>query len=293
MRIKEFMKNYLDNIEKAKNIINEAEKVVIGLGAGMSASGGLNYTDKELFNKWYPEYAKMGFSTIWELVSKYWVTTIKDLSLEDAKLYWGFWARHTYHIRYEAEATKPYMLLKELLKNKEKYLITTNGDHQSQKAFGYENILTPQGDYGYFQTVSGRGDIIENKAMVLNMINNMESEFKIREEDIPFSSLYNERLEPNLRCDDRFVSDKWMKNYKEYESFIKKSEKQKILFIEIGVGFNTPSIIRWPFEKYTYQIKDANLIRVNLDDASVSKEVESKSLSFKCDINTLLEDLIS
>ncbi len=287
------MKNYLDDIKRANSLINDADKIVIGLGSGMSASGGLNYTDKELFKKWYPEYVELGFSTIWELISKYWVTTIKDLRVKDAKLYWGFWARHIYHIRYETEATKPYLNLKKLIGNKDYYIISTNGDHQTQKAFGSKNLLTPQGDYGYFQTVSGRGSIYKNKEQIFKMIDNMESKFAIRERDIPLSTHYNERLEPNLRCDANFVEEPWISNYSEYNSYISSSINQKIVFLEIGVGFNTPSIIRWPFEELTNKIKGASLIRVNLDDASYPTIIEDKALGFKTDINSFLEDLIS
>jgi len=285
------MKAYLSELDRIKKKIDNSDKIIIGLGAGMSASGGLDYSNEEIFKRWYPEYHSLGFKTIWELISRYWVTDIKNLSTDEAKLYWGFWCRHIYHMRYEVQVTEPYALLRDLVSDKKKFVITTNGDHQSQKAFGDDIVFSPQGDYGYFQTTSGRGPLIDNRDMVMNMIANMESQFEIREEDIPYSSIYKQRLEPNLRCDDEFNNADWMDRYKDYESEIYRDKDANILFLEIGVGFNTPSIIRHPFESMTGNLKNAHLVRINMSDAFAPDEIKQKSTVIEDDILEVLKQL--
>jgi len=198
--------NYSCEIARARKAMENADAIVVGIGSGMSASGGLDYTDSALCKKWYPEYYNMGLTTIGAIIGQYWVTTIGQLSDEDAKKYWGFWSRHIFHIRYESEATEPYTRLRGLIGDTPHFIITTNGDHQTQKAFGEANVLATQGDYGYFQTVSGAGNRLwKNEDMVLKMMDNMKNDFEIRASDIPRSEETGERLEPNLRCDNFFV----------------------------------------------------------------------------------------
>ena len=139
---------------------------MVGTGAGLSASGEINYLDKVLVEEWFPEYKNLNLNTIVEIQSAFW-----NLSNENVLAYWGYWARHIYNIRYKTKATKPYLDLYELLKDKEHFIITTNVDGQFEKAgFKKENIFTPQGDYALFQCSSSCSNkLYDNKEMINTM----------------------------------------------------------------------------------------------------------------------------
>ena len=139
---------------------------MVGTGAGLSASGEINYLDKVLVEEWFPEYKNLNLNTIVEIQSAFW-----NLSNENVLAYWGYWARHIYNIRYKTKATKPYLDLYELLKDKEHFIITTNIDGQFEKAgFKKENIFTPQGDYTLFQCSSSCSNkLYDNKEMINTM----------------------------------------------------------------------------------------------------------------------------
>ena len=139
---------------------------MVGTGAGLSASGEINYLDKVLVEEWFPEYKNLNLNTIVEIQSAFW-----NLSNENVLAYWGYWARHIYNIRYKTKATKPYLDSYELLKDKEHFIITTNIDGQFEKAgFKKENIFTPQGDYALFQCSSSCSNkLYDNKEMINTM----------------------------------------------------------------------------------------------------------------------------
>lgn len=160
------MKAYLNNIKKIRELIDNADYILVGAGAGLSASGGINYLDKALVKEWFPEYKNLNLNTIVEIQSAFW-----NLSNENVLAYWGYWARHIYNIRYKTKATKPYLDLYELLKDKEHFIITTNIDGQFEKAgFKKENIFTPQGDYALFQCSSSCSNkLYDNKEMINTM----------------------------------------------------------------------------------------------------------------------------
>lgn len=139
---------------------------MVGAEAGLAASGGINYLDKALVKEWFPEYKNLNLNTIVEIQSAFW-----NLSNENVLAYWGYWARHIYNIRYKTKATKPYLDLYQLLKDKEHFIITTNVDGQFEKAgFKKENIFTPQGDYALFQCSSPCSNkLYDNKEMINTM----------------------------------------------------------------------------------------------------------------------------
>lgn len=284
------MKTYSEKITNAKALIHQADRIVLGIGSGLSAAGGLCYTDSELAQKWYPEYYSLGLRTIADIQSVYWWLTGNE-----PEKYWGFWAQHIWHIRYEAKATKPYRELLRLIGDKDYFICTTNVDNQVEKAgFKPECILAPQGDYGYFQcSVPCSHEVYQNKHMVLRMMENMVSAFEIRTEDIPVCPRCGEPLVPNLRCDNHFVEKPHTRNLPQYERYLTDCKNKNTVFLELGVGYNTPGIIRYPFEQFTRNFKQAHLIRINNTCAEVPKNIEHKSISMQEDLSIVLSDLIS
>ena len=289
-KMKTSTSSYWDKIHQTADYINNADYLLIGVGSGMSASGGLCYTDPVLAEKWYPEYFKQGKKSIFEIMSNHWVTTINE---KNATVYWGFWAQHIYHIRYESEATLPYQNLFSIVQNKSYYICTTNVDHQLNKAgFCGNSIFAPQGDYALFQcTIPCTRDVYDNEAIIKIMINNMVSAIEIRQEDIPYCPKCGNHLMPNLRCDDRYVEEPHIKNQNVYSNFINNAIVRNFVLLELGVGYNTPTIIRYPFEAITLKFPHATLIRINNSDANVHEDNADKSICIQDDIGKVLADL--
>jgi len=284
--------DYWDNIQTAFECIANAEKLLIGVGAGLTASGGLNYTDPSLAEKWYPEYFEQGKKSIIEIMSDFWVNTINK---KNAVSFWGFWARHIWHIRYEPEALKPYFDLFSIASGKEYFICSTNVDGQLEKAgFDKSLIFAPQGDYALFQCSKPCSqDVYNNNKMITTMLKNMVSPFAISSDDIPYCPKCGSYLMPNLRCDDTFVEKPHIKNTDTYKTFIQNAFEKKIVLLELGVGFNTPVIIRYPFEAITLQYPHAKLIRVNIADDTISEKISNKSIFIQEDIGKVLADILS
>lgn len=281
--------NYLNNINKAAKLINEADYILLGAGAGLSAAGGLNYGDSKLFKKWFPKLSERGIETIGEAISTYW-----NVDDSNRRSFWAYWANHINNIRYESPTLKPYLDLYNVLRSKNHFIITTNVDGQFIKAgFDKENIFAPQGDYGLFQCDKPCSDeLYNNKPFIYKMIANMDVDtFTIREEDVPYCPRCGSYMAKNLRVDETFVETSHMIKQKDYMDFVNGSTDGKLVLIELGVGFNTPGIIRWPFERIVASHANAVLIRMNMEYPEVPEKIEDNSLCFDKDIAKVISDL--
>ncbi|GAB6393686.1 MAG: NAD-dependent protein deacetylase SIR2 family [Treponematales bacterium] len=281
---------YWDSIRQASRVIQNTDCVLAGVGAGMTAAGGLCYADTALAEKWYPEYVALGKKSILEIMSDFWPTTIND---HNAAAFWGFWVRHIYHLRYEPDALPPYRALFSIIGGREHFICSTNVDGQLEKAgFDRKKIFAPQGDYALLQCRKPCSQrVFDNKSMIETCLANMASPFEIREADIPRCPVCGDFLIPNLRCDARFVEAPHLWNTRQYEAFIQDARGKRLVLLELGVGFNTPGIIRFPFESITAQFARAILIRVNLSDAAVPEEIQEKSIVIQDDIAAVLNRL--
>lgn len=261
---------YTEDCLKIKKLINDADAILLGIGSGMSAAGGLDYTSEEVFKNLYPKYHKLGYKNIYECIGKYWVTKINQNNENE---YWDFWNLHINNVRYKPGKTKPYLLLKELVKNKEHFAITTNGDSQTQKVF--DEVYAPQGDYSLLQCRVNCSDEVYNNMDYLNDLPN-----------IPRCKHCGDYLIPNLRCDSYFSETVAQQKYDDYYNFVMKNKDRKFLLIEIGVGYNTPVIIRFPFDRLS-TLDNVTLVRINMSDANVSKG----NIGIQADVLEILESL--
>jgi NAD-dependent SIR2 family protein deacetylase len=285
-------KNYSADIQSVADVIKNAERVVMGIGSGMTSAGGLSYSDPELAKKWYPEYYTQGKSSISEIMGDFWPTTLHE---KNAPAFWRFWAKHIFHIRYEPSALQPYCDLYDLVKDKDYFICSTNVDGQLEKAgFEKNTIFAPQGDYALFQCERPCSqDAYDNKTMVEEMIKHMPSPLEIKKEDIPRCPRCGSLLVPNLRCDNRFVEKSHLINAKRYETFLNDSLDKELVLLELGVGFNTPVIIRYPFEQLTRMLSSVTLVRINDMAASVPIEIEGRTISVQADLLTAMRDICS
>ena len=236
--------NISDNIEKLKEKIRTADAVVIGAGAGLSTSAGFTYSG-ERFEKYFSDFRqKYGFEDMYS-GGFYPYQTLDE--------YWAYWSRYIFVNRYQ-DAPKPiYENLLKLVAEKDYFVITTNVDHCFQKAgFDKKRLFYTQGDYGLFQCSEPCcRETFDNEAIVLEMLNR-QKDMKIPTELLPVCPHCGKPLTMNLRSDDKFVEDEgWHRAAERYENFLRTRAGGKILFLELGVGYNTPVIIKYPFWQMT------------------------------------------
>ena len=283
-------KGYENKINDVVKKIENADAIVIGIGAGMTASGGISYMDQKVVKELFPEYYNLGFRSIVEIQSEFW-----NLSEENKLSYWAYWASHIHKIRYKTELLEPYKNLFKIISNKNYFICTTNADGQTQKSgFNKDKIFAPQGNYDVFQCIvpCSRDDVYYNEDMVKNMVDSINENNQINEKFIPKCPKCGNYLIPNLRCDDKFVENPHMHNVDKYRDFIMSNMDKNIVFIELGVGFNTPGIIRLPFEQLTDDSPNGTLIRINKGWATAPKRIEDKSICIDKDINEVLIQIL-
>ena len=288
IKVKKFTKtSYTNKIEKASELINDADNIIIGVGAGLTASGGINYLDMEHFKQYYNQYYKQGYKNIMDVMGKKFLKINED----NAQEYWAFWAAHINHVRYQTGLLEPYQRLYDLIKGKNYFIISTNVDGQLEKAgFSKEKIFAPQGDYAYFQcSTPCNYEIYYNEEIIKNMLENKIDEYTIQKDDIPLCPNCGEYLIPNLRSDNTFVEKPHMENSTVYNEYINKIIDNNVVLLELGVGFNTPVIIRFPFEKLAEYHSNFSLIRVNLGEYISNT---NNLLEINEDINKVLGDIL-
>ncbi|MBQ8451845.1 MAG: Sir2 silent information regulator family NAD-dependent deacetylase [Clostridia bacterium] len=278
-------KSYHERIEDAKKLIENADYVLIGAGAGLSIAGGFTYSG-ERFEKYFSDFIdKYGFKDMYS-------GGFYPFASDEER--WAYWSRYVYINRYlETEPNPIYKELFELVKNKKYFVITTNVDHQFQIAgFDKKKLYYMQGDYGLFQcSVPCHDKTYDNKELILKMVNEQKNG-KIPTNLIPKCPVCGRNMEMNLRADDRFVQDAgWFKHAREYQAFLDNAENKNLVLIEIGVGYNTPGIIKFPFERMTFKNKNTHLIRINKDYPVVSEEIENKTILFNENTERILKDL--
>ncbi len=274
-----------EKIKKAKDVCSVADAIVIGAGAGLSSSAGISYIGKRFDDNFKDFIDKYGMTDMY---------TAGFYPFKTQQEKWAYWSRHILMNRYNAPVGKPYTDLLNLVKNKNYFVITTNVDAQFYKAgFDKDKIWAVQGDYGKIQCSKGcHNKLYDNEELVKIMV---ESQHNCRVSDaiVPRCPVCHGNMEVNIRKDMYFVQDEvWYKAADKYEDFLNENKNRNIVFLELGVGYNTPTIIRFPFERYTYTFKNAELVRINLSRPEVPKEIASKSISIGDDIENIIPRLI-
>ena len=271
-------------LERLQTALQDCDAVVIGAGAGLSTSAGFVYTG-ERFKKYFSDFAE-----------KY---GIKDMysggfyPFATPEEHWAYWSRYIYINRY-MDAPKPvYENLLKLVADKDYFVITTNVDHCFQKAgFDKKRLFYTQGDYGLFQCSEPCcQETFDNESVIRQMIERQEN-MKIPTELLPVCPHCGKPLTMNLRSDDKFVEDEgWHKAAERYENFLRTRAGGKILFLEFGVGYNTPIIIKYPFWQMTAKNPNAAYVCINQGQAVCPQEIERQSVCINADIGQILQSL--
>lgn len=271
----------LRSIERLKEALEQADAVVIGAGAGLSASAGFTYSG-ERFEKYFGDFiARYGFGDMYS------GGFYPFGSLEE---HWAYWSRYIYINRY-MDAPKPvYSDLLQLVRDKDYFVLTTNVDHCFQKAgFEKRRLFYTQGDYGLWQCSRPCHDkTYDNEQAVRQMVRD-QRDMRIPSELIPHCPVCGAPMAMNLRTDMTFVEDEgWHEAARRYEDFLKRHQGLRVLFLELGVGGNTPVIIKYPFWKMTYQDPKAVYACVNLSRAYCPPEIRRRTVCIEGDIGEIL-----
>lgn len=286
-------------IDKLKKEIETADAIVIGAGAGLSTSAGFVYTG-ERFRKYFSDFEeRYGFHDMYS-GGFYPYDTLEE--------HWAYWSRYIYINRY-MNAPKPvYDKLYELVKDKDYFVLTTNVDHCFQKAgFDKQRLFYTQGDYGLFQCsepchmvtydneniirkmVEAQGYVTDENDRLL-LPEGVTSKMAVPTELVPRCPKCGKPMSMNLRSDDTFVEDEgWHRASERYADFLQRHKNKKVLFLEVAVGFNTPSIIKYNFWHMTSEWKDAVYACLNYGEAYAPNEIKEKSICINGDIGDILQ----
>ena len=293
---------YEEQVRKLKEKIQNAEAIVLGAGAGLSTAAGLTYGG-ERFQKYFFDFAK-----------KYPIRDIYSggfFLFESPEEFWAWWSRHIYFNRYINAPSDVYGNLKKIVEGKDYFVLTTNVDHQFQRAgFEKERLFYTQGDYGLFQssrpTVAKTYDnqeIVEKMLEAQGFVRDNEGIFQLSEDKTLKMSISTELIPicpddglpmtMNLRTDESFVEDAgWKMAAKRYQDFLHSHKGKHVLYWELGVGMNTPVIIKFPFWQYTEVNHNAYYACLNLGEAGCSREISERSICLNADIGQVLRDLL-
>lgn len=282
--------------------LERAETVIIGAGAGLSTSAGFTYAG-ERFHVYFGDFA-----------SKY---HFKDMyaggfyPYDSLNEFWAYWSRYIYVNRYMDAPKSVYENLLALVKDKDYFVITTNVDHCFQKAgFDKKRLYYTQGDYGLFQCSGACHDETYNNAeTIFEMVKaqgyqigvdgslylpeGRTARMSVPDELVPRCPKCGKPMSMNLRADDTFVQDEgWYQAAERYETFLRRHQDTNVLFLELGVGYNTPGIIKYPFWQMTANNPKATYACVNYGEAVCPKEIETQSICIDGDIGKVLSCLL-
>lgn len=295
-------RSYEDKLSDIKELTANADAIVIGAGAGLSTSAGFTYSG-ERFDKYFSDFKERYKFTDMYSGGFYPYETLEE--------HWAFWSRYIYINRY-MDAPKPvYDNLYELVKDKDYFVITTNVDHCFQKAgFDKHRLYYTQGDYGLFQCSEPcHKKTYDNEDIIRKMVMAQGYEFKedgslylpegrnlkltVPSELVPYCPECGKPMCMNLRADNTFVEDEgWHVAAKRYEQFLERHKNLNIVFIELGIGYNTPVIIKYPFWQMTDKWQHAHYICLNYGQAYAPDEIKDKSVCVNKDIDEVIRRLL-
>ena len=276
--------SFSEKIERLRDALDSAGAVVIGAGAGLSISAGLTYSG-ERFEKNFGDFqAKYGIRDMYS-GGFYPFGTLEE--------YWAWWSRHIMVNRYERAPRPVYDNLLALVEGRDYFVLTTNVDHQFQLAgFEKERLFYTQGDYGLWQCSKPcHQETYDNEETVQQMIAEQQ-DMKVPTGLIPRCPVCGRPMTMNLRCDGAFVQDGgWYAAQGRYQEFLSKHKGAQVLFLELGVGMNTPVIIKYPFWKYTRQNPNAVYACVNLGQAVCPRDIQKQSVCIDKDIGCVVKSV--
>ena len=277
--------NRISAIVELRKAIDGADAIVVGAGAGLSTSAGLTYAG-ERFERLFGDFiAEYGFTDMY---------TAGFFRFPTPEQQWAFWSRFIWCNRYVPTPKDTYVKLLNILDGKDFFVITTNVDHRFQvTGFPKERLFYTQGDYGLFQcTVPCHSKTYDNYDAVKRMVEE-QRDMRVPSELVPICPVCGAPMIMNLRADDKFVEDEgWHAAAQRYGAYLEERKDDKVLYLELGVGGNTPGIIKYPFWRYTYENPQATYACVNFGEALAHPSIRERSILVDADIDQVLSELL-
>lgn len=276
----------MTDIVKIKEWLLKADAILIGAGAGLSDAAGIHYSGEKFEHDFKDFIKKYGIKDLYS-------SSFYPFNTEEEK--WAYWAKHIYFSYYERKHTELYRELYELVKDKNYFVITTNTDGQFiNNGFAKNRVFEVQGSYAKFQcSIPCHNKLYSNENQIKEMLVNIDEDLKIPTSLVPKCPICGKNMSVNLRCDETFVEDDyWHLSQKNYDDFIKSNFNKNVLLLEFGVGFNTPGIIRFPFEEMTLRYSNFKLVRFNDKYDMIPDEIKDRAISVSDSIRKTIDLLI-
>ena len=272
------------NLPRVKAALHDAEAILIGGGAGLSTAAGYTYSG-ERFEKYFSDFQK-----------KYHITDMYSggfYPFATPEEFWAWWSRHIFVNRYDLPPAKLYVDLLNLVKGKDYFVLTTNVDHQFQLAgFDKQRLFYTQGDYGLLQCAKPCHNKTYDNEQIIRQMVAQQKDMKVPTELIPKCPVCGGPMTYNLRSDDKFVEDDgWHAASQRYSDWLEKHQDKKVVYLELGVGHNTPGIIKYPFWRNTVQNPKALYVSINLDEAYCPDVIADRSICIDADLAVAIENL--
>jgi len=282
---------YDRQIERAAGMIREADYVLVGAGAGLSTAAGAQYGGRffeENFGEFQKKYGKGHYMQDMYSAGFY--------PFPDEESFWGYWSKHALLAGIDADFTPLHRTLLTLLESKKMFVLSTNADKQFVKAgFPEEKIFCTQGDYFHIQCAKGCHPKIYDAVEMFRQMDLARKDCKIPSYMVPKCPVCGKAMSMNLRSDNYFVEDEtWHQAEKRFGDYISEmlcDKNAKVVLLELGVGFNTPTIIRFPFEKLTREHENISLIRLNLKEAIIPESLGERAVGINADMKKSIEDM--
>ena len=272
----------MEQTARLRRALDSADAVLIGAGSGLSTAAGLTYTG-ERFERYFGDF-----------IAKYHIPDMYAggfYPFETLEEYWAWWSRHIFYNRYVDAPLPVYRDLLALVRGRDYFVLTTNVDHQFQRAgFDKKRLFYTQGDYGLWQCMQPcHNKTYDNEQTVRRMIEE-QRDMRVPTELVPHCPVCGRPMTMNLRADDTFVEDEgWRLAAERCEAFLRRHEGLRTLFLELGVGGNTPGIIKYPFWRMTRDNPQATYVCINAGEAFAPHEISKQSLCIQGDIGEVLQ----
>ncbi|MDO5135034.1 MAG: Sir2 silent information regulator family NAD-dependent deacetylase [Eubacteriales bacterium] len=282
--VQEVTGKYEDELARLKEAFRQADAIIVGAGSGLSTSAGLDFAGERL-NRLFGDF-----------VEKYGITDMYTgcfAPFESNEERWAYWARWAWYNRFLEIPKNTLQKLLELLSDRDYFVLTTNIDHTFIRAgFPKDRLCYTQGDFGLFQCSKPCHEATYDNYEILKQMIQQEKDMRVPTELIPHCPKCGREMDFNLFWDDTFVRDEgWHIAHQRYERYIAGHEKGRILYLELGVGYNSPGVIKYPFWQMTYENPKAIYACVNAGDAFAPSEIKGRSICIDGDIGEVLENL--
>jgi len=273
-----------DSLNKLIDLIDSSDAIIIGAGAGLSTSAGFEYGGATFMKHFKYMFHLYGYTDMYSAGFH---------NFDTSEDFWGYWSKFIYLNRYQGVKSL-YNKLYKLIRDKNYFVLTTNVDHQFQLAgFDKKRLFYTQGDYGLIQcSIPCHHTTYDNEEIIMKMVEQQKNG-KIPSSLIPICPRCGKEMTTNLRIDEKFVEDEgWNEHAKLYNDFLNENKFKKVLYLELGVGFNTPGIIKYPFWRFVNENKNATYAIINPDCKYIPKEIIHQTIKIESDIDLVISKLL-